>query len=108
MRYRWAIYMKRIGGVNRYEEAYYTFLHHGDWMPDAADRWKLFRYHPGLFKVQIAHPISSLNENGEGPCEPLLTELVRQINDRVSPGRSGSRQGATPTATTRGACLEAK
>ena len=32
--YRWAIYTKRVGGVNRYEEAYYTFLHDGDWLPD--------------------------------------------------------------------------
>ena len=102
VRYRWAIYTKREGGVNRYEEAYFTFLHHGDWMPDAADRWKMFRYHPGLFKVQISHAVSSMSESGEGPCESLLKGIVREINDRVSPGGSGTDKAATPTATAPG------
>ena len=84
VRYRWAIYMKRIGGVNHYEEAYYTFRHNGEWMPDVSARWKLFRYHPGLFKVQIVHPVSSLSETGDGPCQPLIAELVRQIESRLS------------------------
>ena len=101
VRYRWAIYTKREGGVNRYEEAYFTFLHDGDWVPDAADRWKMFRYHPGLFKVQISHAVSSLSENGEGPCESLL-KARPEINDRCPgdrrpgwcrPRRTGSSEG---------------
>ena len=99
VRYRWAIYSKREGGITRYEEAYFTFLHDGNWVSDAADRWKLFRYHPGLFKVQISHTGASLSENGEGPCQALLAELVREINDRVSAGGSGTDKAATPTAT---------
>ena len=76
-----------------YEEVYHTFLHHGDWMPDAAGRWKMFRYYPGLFKIQIAHPISSLNEDGEGPCLSLLTEFVRQINERLPAAPAGRADG---------------
>lgn len=92
--YRWAIYMKREGGINRYEEAYYTFEHGGIWKPDVAERWKRFRYDPGLFKVQVWHHISTLSENGQGPCEALLAEIVRQINDRLPPsGKAASSSG---------------
>ena len=54
VRYRWAIYMKRIGGLGTYQEAYHTFYHDGQWMPDTSNRWKSFRYHPGMFKIQLA------------------------------------------------------
>jgi hypothetical protein len=90
VRYRWAIYVKRVAGISRYEEAYYTFRHNGEWLPDIAGRWKMFRYHPSIFKVQIAHPVSSLSESGKGgACELLLTELVRQIEERLTAGGPG-------------------
>ena len=53
VRYRWAIYMKRIGGLGTYQEAYHTFYYNGEWMPDASNQWKSFRYHPGMFKIQL-------------------------------------------------------
>jgi hypothetical protein len=101
VRYRWAIYVKRIAGINRYEETYYTFRHNGDWLPDAGGRWKMFRYHPGLFKVQISHPVSSLTEDGKGgPCELLLAELVRQIEERLTAGGPGQAVTAAKTPET--------
>ena len=58
----------------------------------------MFRYYPGLFKIQIAHPTTSLNEDGEVPAEALLTEFVSQINKRLP---AASRQAAsTATAST--------
>jgi hypothetical protein len=96
VRYRWATYVKRVGGINRYEEAFYTFRHNGEWVPDHQDRWKMFRYYPGLFKVQIAHPVSILNEDGQGPCEALLAEVVRQIDDRLSGGGAGQVVAPSP------------
>jgi hypothetical protein len=91
VRYRWAIYVKRNGGTYRYEEAYYTFLHNGEWLPDIAGRWKMFRYHPGIFKVQISHPVTNLTEDGKGtPCELLLTEIIRQVNEGLTAGRPGA------------------
>jgi hypothetical protein len=101
VRYRWAIYTKQVGHISRYEEAYVTFLHRGDWLSESASsRWKMFRYDPGLFKIQISHAVSGLNENGAGPCEDLLREIVRQINDRLPPTATG--KGATPTTNAAG------
>jgi hypothetical protein len=100
VRYRWAIYTKKqVGGLQRYEEVYCTFLHHGEWMPDAAARWKLFRYYPGLFKIQIAHPASSLNQDGNGPCLPLLTEIAGQISQRLTAARAGGGASAAKATT---------
>lgn len=100
LRYRWAIYAKRVGGINRYEEVYYTFLHHGDWLPDVSDRWKTFRYYPGMFKVQISHPISgSLPQAGEGPIPPLLAEFARQISRRLAPDGPGAPATTVATAS---------
>lgn len=97
VRYRWAIYTKQVGGISHYVESLYTFHHKGDWLPEVADRWKMFRYDPGVYKIQISREVSSLSENGEGPCESLLAELVRQINDRSSP--SGPGKDRAPATT---------
>jgi hypothetical protein len=97
VRYRWAIYVRRAGGVSRYEEVYHSFLHDGEWLTEASGRWKTFRYHPSIFKVQVAHPISGLDEGREGPALSLLTEFVRLISDRLGAARSGGT--AAPAAT---------
>jgi Protein of unknown function (DUF3485) len=98
VRYHWAIYAKRDGALSRYEESFFTFRYNGEWVPDVSNRWKQFRYHPGLFKVQIARAVTTLNEPGESPGESLLIEIVRQINDRLSPGASGRDDSPSPTA----------
>jgi hypothetical protein len=81
LRYRSAIYMKKFGGIGRYEEACHTFLHHGQWQPNTANRWKLFRYYPGLFKIQLSRTVSELS--GDSPTESLLRELAREISSRI-------------------------
>jgi Protein of unknown function (DUF3485) len=98
VRYRWAIYAKRVGSIYRYEEVYHTFLHHKDWIPDATDRWKMFRYQPGLFKIQIAHAVSAMPEDDRGPCLSLLTEFVRRLNERLP--SAGSGEGASAATAT--------
>jgi len=95
LRYRWAVYARKVGGLVQLEEVYYSFLHRGDWLPDMADRWKTFRYYPGLFKVQIAHPAKILEVGGGGPSRELLVEFVRQINERLAAARSGAAAAET-------------
>ncbi len=97
VRYRWAIYAKREGDIPRLEEVYHTFLYAGEWLPDISDRWKMFRYHPSLFKIQVAHPITGgLPEPGKGPIPELLSRFVREINERLA--SSGPAVVAPPTA----------
>ena len=39
-------------------------FHNGTWLPEGASRWKLFRYHPGMFKIQISRITSELSSEG--------------------------------------------
>ena len=38
----------------------YTFRHNGEWLPEVASRWKSFRYHPAIFKIQLQRRSSGL------------------------------------------------
>jgi uncharacterized protein DUF3485 len=99
VRYRWSIYMKRIGGIGHYREVYHTFYFNGEWLPNASNRWKAFRYHPAMFRVLLERPMSGLSDEVYGPCEELLGKLVREINDRMSHDGDGSAEGAASVST---------
>ena len=101
VRYRWAIYMKKIGGLSHYQEAYHAFFFNGAWLPDASDRWKLFRYHPAMFRILIDRPISIPSNEVDRPSEELLGKFIQEITSRMSrdePGRTGE---ATPVKASR-------
>lgn len=100
VQYRWAIYMKRVNGVSRYEEAYHTFLHDGEWVSDIQGRWKSFRHKPGVFKIQIARPVTTLSEDSDGPCQGLLSDLVREISTRVAQAQSRRTTASAPSPAT--------
>jgi Protein of unknown function (DUF3485) len=99
VRYRWAIYMKRIAGVGLYQETYHTFYFDGEWLADAADRWKSFRYHPSMFRVLLERNISGLSSEAYRPSEELLGEFVKEISERVSRDGAGKAAEATSVST---------
>jgi len=86
-RSRSEVFAKNLGALTAYEEVYYTFLHNGQWLPDMADRWKSFRYHPGMFKIQLQRELPS-SSSQESPSESLLIELMKEIGNRASKSRS--------------------
>ncbi|WP_168222336.1 exosortase C-terminal domain/associated protein EpsI [Aquisphaera giovannonii] len=69
------------GGDQR--EVYYSFRNAGQWAVDMESRWKSFRYHPGMFKIQVQHPYSG--DNGGRAIEALLAKIADAI-DHHSPG----------------------
>ena len=94
--YRWAIYMKRVGGIGQYVEAYHCFYYNGEWIPDAADRWKSFRYHPSMFKVQLSRDVTGLSDEVHAPSESILGDFIREISDRLSGQNTDGSSGTTP------------
>jgi hypothetical protein len=85
VRFRSAFFSKQVGGIRQYQDVCYTFLHNGQWLPEVQSRWKLFRYHPGMFKVQLQHPASAPSKVTENsPNESLLREIVQEIDRRTS------------------------
>ena len=81
-------YVARQGVAStEYSEVIWSFWHAGSWWPDVSARWKLFRYSPGMFKVQIQRPASGLSlENFSS--EPLLVEIVKEINSRIEKSKA--------------------
>ena len=68
-------------------EVCYTFLHNGEWLPEVASRWKSFRYHPAIFKIQLQRRSSGLALQG-GLTESLLRHLVQEIDSRISQNKT--------------------
>jgi hypothetical protein len=82
-RYKTGFYSKTVGGLTQYEEVYYTFRYNGEWVPEVASKWKMFRYRPSMFKIQTQRHTSTLSTEGS-PTESLLKELIQEIDKRVS------------------------
>jgi hypothetical protein len=80
-RYRVSHFSKSAGGASQYKEAFCTFLYNGVWLPEVASRWKSFRYHPGMFKIQIER---SGVANEDSAIESLIKETARAIESRLA------------------------
>jgi len=87
VRYRTLYFKKKIGGVTQYTEVNYTFLHNGAWLPEVSSRWKMFRYHPGMFKIQIERHVAGVPIESS-PSPALLGEFVKVINRHVAEVRA--------------------
>ena len=98
MRFRSAFFSKNDGATNRYEEVYYTFRHNEQWLPEVANQWKLFRYHPGMFKVLLQRPTTDLSTENS-PTESLLREIVREVNVRIAQNKTLTASAMTPGKT---------
>ncbi len=79
--FREALYGKSRGGVTELSEVYYSFLNAGVWRSDMSGQWKQFRYHPGMFKIQIERHVKTA-ELGDSPVKGLLSLLVEEIENR--------------------------
>jgi hypothetical protein len=102
LRYRWAIYVKRLRGISHYEETYHTYRIKNEWVPDAGIFWKSFRYHPGMYRILLSSVASNLSGDWSAkneelrPNEQLLAALVGEISDRLSRNGTGGADPAEP------------
>jgi hypothetical protein len=91
VQYRSACFTKSLSmvGIGQSEEAEvcYTFRHNGEWLPELASRWKSFRYHPAMFKIQLQRRASGLAIQDK-VTESLLSHLVQEIDSRVSQNKT--------------------
>jgi hypothetical protein len=97
VRCRWAVYAKNVGGIERYDAVYHTFFYNGEWLPDLTSQWKSFRYHPGVFKIQLQRAVTELVRE-DGPSEDLLSEIIRVIIGRLPSNNPGGASAASRVA----------
>jgi hypothetical protein len=90
--YRQGFFSRSLAGRSEYSEVVYSFRHAGEWLPDARDRWKSFRYRPGMFKVQIGRTVNDLNVDNSSGVE-LLREFMLEIETRLAAKASAKAAG---------------
>jgi hypothetical protein len=95
-----ALYGKSLGGLTELSEVYYSFLNGGVWRSEMAGQWKQFRYHPGMFKVQVERRVKT-PQLGDSPTKGLLALLVKEIERRSTPTASPAAS-STAVATAPG------
>ena len=81
--FREALYGKSQAGASSYHEVYYSFRNADEWRTEMASRWKQFRSHPGMFKIQVERRVKSTDLDDDA-CHDLLAGLVEEIDKRSS------------------------
>jgi hypothetical protein len=94
-RFRSAFFSKSSGVSTQYEEVYYTFYYNQQWLPEVANQWKLFRYHPGMFKLLLQRQTTDLSTENS-PTESLLREIVREVDARIGQNQTPAATAMTP------------
>lgn len=83
--YRTGFYSMNTALGIQYKEVVSSFRHAGQWVPEASDRWKQFRSHPGMFKIQIEREVVVDGISVEAsPSVELLGELMQVIETRLA------------------------
>jgi hypothetical protein len=84
--FRTSYFKRTISGLDQYWEVFCTFRHNGQWLNDLASRWKMFRYHPRMFKIQIQRQTAGLI-TADSPTESLLRGIIEEV-DRQWPQKT--------------------
>jgi len=79
-RFRKQSFIKYKAGQGDYREVYHSFRNGDEWGIDPSNNYKNFRYHPGMFKVQVQHQGSSSGQKGENDSvKGLLGMIIGEI-----------------------------
>jgi EpsI family protein len=95
--FREGVYGRPQAEGNEFHEVYYSFLNAGEWRPNMDDRWKRFRYFPGMFKIQIERRVKAVGLE-DSPSPGLLANLVKEIETRSRTAEAGSPATVATTA----------
>ena len=80
-RFREERFLKKKSGQRDYREVYHSFRNAGVWDVDMEAKWKSFRYHPGMYKVQVQLGKPTGDDEAENAAvHQLLESIVREID----------------------------
>lgn len=82
VRFRLQHFVKGKAGQIDHRVVYYSFRNGDQWGLDMENNWKSFRYHPGMFKVQVQCQASSGGNIDESSVHELLGRIVQEIERR--------------------------
>jgi hypothetical protein len=71
-------------GAGIYQQVYYSLRNAGEWGLNPENRWKSFRYHPGMFKVQVQRQVAAVGKAENSSLEELLGRIIQEIEQRLA------------------------
>ena len=80
---------RRNGGIQR---GCLVFLARWELVAGSGGRWKYFRSAPAMFKIQIQRVATGISTE-DFACEPLLKEIVQDINARIEQAKAAAPVG---------------
>lgn len=86
-RFREQNFAKYQTGVGIYQQVYYSLRNAGEWGLNPENRWKSFRYNPGMFKVQVQRQVVAVGKAENNSLEELLGKIIQEIEQRLAAKR---------------------
>jgi Protein of unknown function (DUF3485) len=86
-RFREQNFAKYQTGAGIYQQVYYSLRNAGEWGLNLENRWKSFRYNPGMFKVQVQRQVVAVGKAENNSLEELLGKIIQEIEQRLAAKR---------------------
>jgi hypothetical protein len=83
-RFRERNFAKYQTGAGIYQQVYYSLRNAGEWGLNLENRWKSFRYNPGMFKVQVQRQVAAVGKAENSSLEELLGKIIQEIEQRLA------------------------
>jgi len=83
-RFREQNFAKYQTGAGIYQQVYYSLRNAGEWGLNLENRWKSFRYNPGMFKVQVQRQVVAVGKAENNSLEELLGKIIQEIEQRLT------------------------
>ena len=75
------VFAKKAGLGDR-EEVYYSFRHEGVWTPMVEGNWRILRFSPGVFKIQVQRKVNDTEyRHLDNPSSRFLGALMPKFED---------------------------
>jgi hypothetical protein len=96
-RFRSVAYYKPGGLKSDRQETVFGFRHAGEWIPEAASRWKQFRHDPVMFKIHIQRPIIETERRQvNNPALAFLGVFLPQFEKQLADSQAKGNGPPTP------------
>ena len=83
-RFREQNFAKYQTGAGIYQQVYYSLRNAGEWGLNLENRWKSFRYNPGMFKIQVQRQVVAVGKAENNSLEELLGKIIQEIEQRLT------------------------
>jgi len=83
-RFREQNFAKYQTGAGIYQQVYHSLRNANEWGLNLENRWKSFRYSPGMFKVQVQRQVVAVGKAENSSLEEFLGKIVQEIDQRLA------------------------